>query len=207
MYKIVLFLIVWLFFDGCGSGIVNKNGYLMPPKIDTSSITMNQILKHDKSELSKGIINIDSVIDAKVAKEVNLKLRYLDGKVDNINLYVNTRGGWLKDTFSIIDTMHSISTPVNVYAKGLCQSAGVMILINATGKRYAFKDAKIVPHFNRPSKPTINTQAYFDNQKFENMWRNKTNIPASWYPLTGNRLIRLTPQDAKNNGIIDEVIN
>lgn len=202
---ILIPIIIYLLF-GCSRGYIIENGYKMPAKIDTSDITIGKILKKDKDELSKGIIVIDSVIDARVAKETNLKLKYLDGKVSRIKLIVSTRGGWLKDTFNIIDTINSISTPVDIYAKGLCQSAGVVLLINASGKRYAYSNSTIVAHFNRPINPEPNTQAYFDNIKFTNMWREKTNIPNSWYPLSGNRLIRLTPQEAKKYGIIDEII-
>ncbi len=199
-------IIVYLLI-GCSKGYIIKNGYKMPANIDTSDITIQKILKEDKDELDKGLITIDSVIDARVAKETNLKLKYLDGKVNRIKLIVSTRGGWLKDTFNIIDTINSISTPVDIYAKDLCQSAGVVLLISASGKRYAFNNSTIVPHFNRPLNPKPNTQAYFDNLRFTNIWREKTSIPNNWYPLSGNRLIRLTPKEAKEYRIIDEIIN
>lgn len=194
-----------IFINSC-TGVVDDNGYLMPNKIDTSDITLDKLLKEDK-KLNDGNIYISSIIDARVAKKVNIELKYLNGKVKNINLHIDSRGGWLKDTFDIIDTMHNIATPVNVYVDDLCQSAGVLILISATGTKYAFKDSRIVPHFNRPLNPEVNTQAYFDNIKFESIWRNKTKIPDSWYPLSGNRFINLTPTEALKYGIIDKIVS
>ncbi len=206
MKKIVLFLEILLLFllIGCGqSSYIYKNGYIVEKVGDLSDITIESIKK--SSDIKKGIIVIDGKITARVAKATKLKLQYLNNKSSVINLYLTTEGGWLSDAFKIVDAIKTINTPVNIYVKRYCKSAGVVVLLGATGKRYAYKNSQIILHFNR-NYHSLNPQSQAMTRRFEALYRSKTSIPSSWYPLSGNRIIKLTPQEALKYGIIDEII-
>ncbi len=183
-------------------GVAPKGVYEFEKGINTSDITLSKIAKSSDIQQNKIVLNSD--IDARVAKEVTL-INYLDGRVGEINLYITTRGGWLSDAFLIVDAMRSIKTPVNIYVKDYCVSAGVIVMLGATGKRVALKDSSIILHFNR--NYNSKNQTFLKNTKrFEKMYREKTKIPSSWYPLSGDRIIELTPKEALKFGIVDEVI-
>ncbi len=202
--KVSWFLLILFLLGGCsGTSYVYKNGYRVEKEVDTSDITLNSII--DSSDIKKRIIVIDSQIDSRTVKEVKLKLKYLDGKVNTINLYLTTEGGWLEDAFKIVASMNSINTPVNIYVKDYCKSAGVIVLLGATGKRYAYKDSLIILHFNR-NYNSENSLSQKNTIKFENLYKSRSSIPSSWYPLSGDRVIKLTPHEAKKYGIIDETI-
>ncbi len=203
MYLIKVPLFIALFLIGCGSPYVYKNGYKVEKEVDTSDITIESIQK--SPDIQKKIIVVDSIIDARVAKEIAVKLRYLDGKVKVINLYLTTEGGWLTDAFKVVDSIKSIQTPVNIYVKDYCKSAGVVILLGATGKRFAYKDSFIILHFNR-DYDSNNSLSQINTQRFENIYKTRSNIPLSWYPLSGDRIIKLNALEAKKYSIIDEIL-
>ncbi len=196
----------WLFlvlvFVGC-STVAPKGWYEFEKGINTSDITITKIINSDDIKEKKIVLNSD--IDARVAKEVSLKLNYLDGRVGEINFYITTRGGWLSDAFLIVDAINSIKTPVNVYVKDYCRSAGVIVLLGASGKRVALKKSSIILHFNR-NYNSNNITSLKNTKRFEKIYREKTKIPSSWYPLSGNRIIELNPEEAKKLGIVDEII-
>jgi len=48
-------------------------------------------------------------------------------------------------------------------------------------------------------------QAKIDRERFEHMWRTKTRIPSSWYPLAGDRMPHFSAQVAKDYEIVDEI--
>ncbi|MEH6824981.1 MAG: ATP-dependent Clp protease proteolytic subunit [Motiliproteus sp.] len=152
-------------------------------------------------------ILITSRINELTSKEVISKLIFLNQKdpLAPIELYIRTTGGWLNDAFSIIDIMHSITAPVNVHALGICQSAGTVILIGATGRRIAYPNSNIVPHFNRDEEVEPYSQEKLNRERFERLWRERTTIPEEWYPLIGDRLYNLTANEALEFGIVDDI--
>ncbi len=158
--------------------------------------------------LSQRRILITSRINELTSKEVISKLIFLNQKdpLAPIELYIRTTGGWLNDAFSIVDIMRSISAPVNVHALGICQSAGTVVLIGATGRRIAYPNSNIVPHFNRDEEVEPYSQEKLNRQRFERLWRERTTIPEEWYPLTGDRLYNLTAQQALEFGIVDDIL-
>lgn len=196
-----------LFLAGCSSSMGSKNSSLpddFADKMVNSGVTSWQFTKKDML-LDEGKIVFTSRINELASKEIISKLLYLDGKVGVIDLYLRTTGGWMNDAFSIIDIMRSMRTPVNVHAMGLCESAGAMILLGATGKRYASVNSDIVLHFNRDDDNDIYSVEKINRERFEQLYRTKSRIPSDWYPLTGNRRLHLTAKEALSLGIVDEI--
>ena len=204
----ILILSISLLYMGCSSHSSQAKNSALPD--DFSDNLINSGVKSWSFEkkdmlLDSGKIVFTSRINELASKEIISKLLYLDGKVGVIDLYLRTTGGWMNDAFSIIDIMHSMRTPVNVHAMGLCESAGSMILLGATGKRYAYANSDIVLHFNRDTDNDNYSIEKINRVRFENLYKTRSKLPADWYPLTGDRRLHLNAQEALSLGIIDSV--
>ncbi len=143
------------------------------------------------------------------ARNVVLQLRYLNGKDSRkpIHLYLTTFGGGSDSAFSILDTMQEISAPVSVYALAGAESSGAMILVGATGKRYATSTSVIMIHANsEPAKK--GEEKIYDNldlDRLETLWRSRSHLPKAWFPLTGDKEYYMTAQEALKYGVIDVI--
>lgn len=87
-------------------------------------------------------------VNDKSAKHVIDRLLYFDS-VDNseIQLFINSPGGYVTDGFAIYDTMESLSSPVSTICTGLAASMGSILLSGGTkGRRFIQKHAKVMIH-------------------------------------------------------------
>src|SRR5262249_50146447 len=108
-------------------------------------------------------------LNSRTAKDVSSRLMYLNA-VDSrapIDLYISTQGGWSDNAFTIIDTMRTISAPVNTWAVGGCYSAGALILAAATGKRYATEDAVLMIHTNLDDSDEPDSLQRLSQERYE----------------------------------------
>jgi len=88
-------------------------------------------------------------IDDRSAKHVVERLLYLEmmepGK--EIQLIINSPGGYVTSGFTIYDAMKSISSPISTICTGLAASMGSIILSAGTkGKRYVLPHARVMIH-------------------------------------------------------------
>lgn len=88
-------------------------------------------------------------IDDRSAKHVVERLLYLEmmepGK--EIQLIINSPGGYVTSGFAIYDAMKSISSPISTICTGLAASMGSIILSAGTkGKRYVLPHARVMIH-------------------------------------------------------------
>jgi ATP-dependent Clp protease protease subunit len=99
--------------------------------------------------LKDRIIFLGGGIDDNVANIVIAQLLFLaneDPKKD-IQLYVNSPGGHIKDGLAIIDTMNFIKPDVSTICVGMAASMGAMILSSgAKGKRYSLTNSEVMIH-------------------------------------------------------------
>lgn len=99
--------------------------------------------------LKERIIFLGSGIDENVANVVIAQLLFLaneDSKKD-IQLYINSPGGNIKDGLAIIDTMNFIKPNVSTICMGMAASMGAMILsAGEKGKRFALPNAEVMIH-------------------------------------------------------------
>lgn len=160
----------------------------------------------DKSDplIGERKIVISGKIHEATTKEVVEKLLYMNSidKKLPIDIYLRTKGGWVDDAFSIIDTMSEISAPVNVHAMGTCESAGVLILISATGKRTAAVNSKIAPHFNQLGGKQY-TEASVNRKRFINLYSKKTKVPKKWLDYQTDTYYYLDSKEALKFGLVD----
>jgi len=147
-------------------------------------------------------------VNSRTAKDISARLMYLDaldpGKP--IDLYISTQGGWSDNAFTIIDTMRTISAPVNTWAVGGCYSSGVLILAAATGTRHATEDAVLMIHANLEDSKDPDSSEHLERERYERVYREWARLPADWYPMTGNRERYLSPKQALAFHLVDDIV-
>ena len=91
----------------------------------------NQLLK-DRKIFLWGMVDDDS------AKHVVDRLLYLDSlNHEEIQLYINSPGGYVTSGFSMYDTIKSIKSPVSTICTGLAASMGSILLsVGEKGRRF-----------------------------------------------------------------------
>ena len=79
------------------------------------------------------------------------------GKVDELNVYINSGGGSVTEGFAIYDRLMALDCPVNTIVNGMCGSiATVIFQAGRKGKRMMFENSEFFVHnpFWQPSSPT-----------------------------------------------------
>ena len=89
-----------------------------------------------------GMVNDDS------AKHVIDRLLYLDMIGDEeIQLYINSPGGYVTSGFAIYDTIKSLKSPVSTICSGLAASMGSILLsVGKKGRRFIQPHARVMIH-------------------------------------------------------------
>jgi len=162
------------------------------------------------------IIFLTGPIHEEVASSIVAQLLFLekeDEKADII-MYINSPGGVIYDGFAIMDTMNYIKPDVVTVAVGKSASMGTMILsAGAKGKRFALPNSLI--HIHQPLGG-VEGQASDIEITANEIIRLKTLLTDMLVENTGQKretLVRdmdrdknMTAQDAKEYGIIDQII-
>jgi ATP-dependent Clp protease, protease subunit len=142
-----------------------------------------------------------------------LHLAYADSKRD-IKLYINSPGGSVYDGMAIYDTMQYISPDVQTIGIGLQASMGAFLLSSgAKGKRFLLPHSKVMIH--QPSSDTAGKVTDMEIDLKEGI-AVKEMLAELFAKNTGQKLAKIkndmerdywmTPQEAKEYGLIDEVI-
>lgn len=183
------------------SGIDYLVDELVESGVVTSQLNLNDpILKQRK-------IFITHSINEYISNDVINKLLFLDSQSHiPIDLYICTNGGWGISAFAIIETMKMIASPVNTIAFGMCYSSGVLILVSATGKRFATEKCILMIHCNLDSSKNDYSFEQKYKKLYEGVWKSRTNIPIEWYPMTSDKSYYLNAEEALKFNIIDEII-
>jgi ATP-dependent Clp protease protease subunit len=166
--------------------------------------------------LKDRIIFIGPIIDDISSSLVIAQILFLmsENKNQDINIYLNTPGGSVTAGLAIYDTMQFVPCDIATYCIGQAASMGAVLLAAGTkGKRHALPHSRIMIH--QPWGGTMGTAADIQIQAKE-IKRNRqvlTDILAkhSGQPLDRiskdtDRDFFMTPQQAKEYGLVDEVI-
>ncbi|MGO3237746.1 MAG: ClpP family protease [Psychroflexus halocasei] len=110
------------------------------------SSKVQDLIDHKFLEERKVFLN--GQVDGKSAKHVIDRLLYLDLlDTKDIQLYINSPGGYVTDGFAIYDTIKSLNSDVSTICSGLAASMGsVLLSVGAKGKRYIQPHAKVMIH-------------------------------------------------------------
>lgn len=105
--------------------------------------TIDSKILHERKVFMWGQVDDDS------AKHVIERILYLElvdpGK--EIQLIINSPGGYVTSGFAIYDTMLSVSSPISTICSGLAASMGSILLsAGAKGRRFVLPHAKVMIH-------------------------------------------------------------
>ncbi len=107
-------------------------------------------------------------VDDKSAKYVVERLLYLEMVEPNneIQLIINSPGGYVTSGFAIYDAIQGISSPVSTICSGLAASMGAILLsAGAKGRRFVLPHARVMIH--QPSGGARGTAADIEIQMDE----------------------------------------
>lgn len=153
----------------------------------------------------------DEVANAVVAQLLFLQME--DPKKD-IHLYINSPGGSVTAGMAIYDTMNFMHCDVVTYCVGMAASMGTVLLAaGAKGKRYALPNSRVMIH-QPTGGATGQTSDISIAAKEIIRWRNTINDILSLHTSQevaqiekdSDRDFYMTAEQAKNYGIVDEVI-
>ena len=166
--------------------------------------------------LKDRIVFLGTPIDDAVANLVMAQLLHLESEdpEKDISLYINSPGGDVASGFAIYDTMQFIKPDVATTCMGQAASfAAVLLLAGANGKRYALPHSRVLlhqPHGGAQGQAVdIEIQAKeFTRyrQLLDQIISEHTGQTVEKVHSDTDRDFILTPDAAKDYGIIDEVI-
>lgn len=165
--------------------------------------------------LKDRIVFIGTEINDAVANTVIAQLLFLraeDPKKD-VNIYVNSPGGYITSGLAIYDTMQFMSYEINTYCLGMAASMGALILMAGTkGKRYALPNSRIMIH--QPTGGLMGTSKDIELQAKEllelkricaKIMSEKTGQHVEKIMDDSERDFYMDPLEAIRYGIIDKV--
>ncbi len=162
------------------------------------------------------IIFIGTEIDDYVSNIIQAQLLFLDASdpSKDIQIYFNTPGGSLYGGMGIYDTMQYVSPDISCTCTGMAASLGAVLLAAGTkGKRYALKHSRIMLHqpygvaYGQASDIEINVNHMREMQKdLYEIISLHTGQPIEKIEKDVDRDFWMRPEEAKEYGIIDEVI-
>lgn len=165
--------------------------------------------------LKDRIVFIGTEINDQVANTVIAQLLFLraeDPKKD-VNIYINSPGGYITSGLAIYDTMRFMGYEINTYCLGQAASMGALILAAGTkGKRFALPNSRLMIH--QPSGGVGGTSSDIQLQAQEILQLKKM-CAAILAETTGNSIQKIledserdffmNAEEAKNYGLIDKI--
>ena len=194
---------------------VRASGYLVPTVVE-QTIKGERAFDLYSRLLKENIVFLGTPVDDTIANLTCAQLLYLESENPgkDINLYINSPGGDINALFAIYDTMQYIKPEIATICFGQAASAAAVLLAAGTkGKRLALSHARILLH-----QPYAGARGQASDIEIvaAEIARLKTSLEQVLAFHTGQPIERIasdtdrdfvmTPQEAKDYGIIDEVI-
>ncbi len=166
--------------------------------------------------LKDSIIFIGTPIDDQIANLIVAQLLFLEAEDPerDINLYINSPGGSITAGMAIYDTMQFIKNDVTTICVGQCASMGALLLTaGAAGKRFSLPNARVLIHQPSGGASGQATDVRLMAEEIIRMRTMTSQIIARHSGQTFEQVEKdverdriLTPAQAKEYGLIDEVI-
>ena len=163
------------------------------------------------------IVFMGTPIDDNVASIIIAQLLFLEAEdpSKDVYLYINSPGGSVYAGLAIYDTMQYMNAPVNTMCMGMAASMGAFLLASgATGKRSALPNSRIMIH--QPSGGSQGTAAdieiaakeiLYARERLNQILAHHTGQTVEQIALDVDRDRFLSPQEAKEYGLIDNVVS
>jgi len=166
--------------------------------------------------LKDRIVFIGTAIDDDVANVVTAQLLFLESEdpEKDVSIYINSPGGSVTAGLAIYDTMQYVKAPVSTICLGQAASmAAVLLSSGAKGKRYAVPNARIMIHqlsggfSGQAADIEIQArEALRLKRTLDEILARHTGQPIDKISQNTDRDYFMSPQEAKDYGLIDEVI-
>lgn len=189
---------------------VPKVPYRMPGEPYTQWIDIYNRLYRER------IIFLGRDVDDEIANQIVAVMLYLDSEDPgkDIVLYINSPGGSVTAGLAIYDTMQHIKSDVVTICVGLAASMGSFLLAAGTkGKRLALPHSRIMIH--QPSGGTRGQATDIEieareiiriRRQLNQIYADRTGQPLEKIEKDMDRDYFMSPQEAKEYGLIDRVI-
>ncbi|OGY66938.1 MAG: ATP-dependent Clp endopeptidase, proteolytic subunit ClpP [Candidatus Harrisonbacteria bacterium RIFCSPLOWO2_02_FULL_45_10c] len=191
------------------------NDYLIPTVIEKTQLGERAYDIYSRL-LKERIIFLSGPINDAVANTVVAQLIFLeheDPKKD-IKLYINSPGGSVTAGLAIYDTMQYIKPDVSTICVGIAASMGaVLLLAGKKGKRIALPNSEILLHqvmggvegqaveIEITARHILKTK-----ERLNQLIAKHTGQPFSKIEKDTDRDFHLSPAEAKEYGVVDEII-
>jgi len=191
------------------------NQYLIPTVIEKSSYGERAYDIYSRL-LKERIIFIVGPVNDGMASLVCAQLLFLESEnpKKEISLYINSPGGVVTSGLAMYDTMQYIRPEISTVCIGLAASAGSLILTaGKKGKRFSLPNSNIMIH--QPSGGFQGQAADIEIHARE-ILKTRDRLNRIYVKHTGQELSKIetamdrdrfmTPEEAKDFGLIDEVV-
>ena len=196
---------------------INSSNYLVPSVIEQTSRGERHSDLYSRL-LRENIIFLGTPIDDTISNLICAQMLFLESENPDkdINIYINSPGGDINALFAIYDTMQYIRPEINTICLGQAASAAAVLLAAGTpGKRLALPHSRVLIH--QPQASSGYGQATDIELAAKEILRLKTSLEEVLAEHTGqtpekiaddtDRDFVMTAEEAKEYGIIDEVIS
>ncbi len=165
--------------------------------------------------LNERIIFLGQQVDDDIANKITAQLLLLAADPDkDIYLYINSPGGSVTAGMAIYDTMQFIPNDVVTIGMGMAASMGQFLLTGGTsGKRFALPHTDIMMHQGSAGLGGTVSDIKIQAQYLLRTKKTMTELTAFHSGQSVDTILRdadrdrwFTPEEAKEYGLIDEII-
>ena len=166
--------------------------------------------------LKERIVFLGSPIDDQAANIIIAQLLFLEASEPekDIHIYINSPGGLVSSTIAIYDTIQYLKSDVATTCLGMAASGAALILAAGTkGKRFSLPNSRIMLHQplggaqGQVSDIEIQTKELLRiKAKLNEILAHHTNQPLARIEKDTDRDFYMTGEEAKEYGVVDEVI-
>ena len=195
--------------------IKSQNGYLNPYILEERQLNVTQLDVFSRLMMDR-IIFLGTQIDDYTANTLQAQLLYLDS-VDpgkDISIYINSPGGSVYAGLGIYDTMQYISSDVATICTGMAASMAAVLLVSGTaGKRFALRHSRVMIHQPMGGAQGQASDIEITAREILKLKKELYQIIADHSGQSLEKVERdsdrdywMTAEEAKNYGMIDEVL-
>jgi ATP-dependent Clp protease protease subunit len=166
--------------------------------------------------LKERIIFIGSSINDEIANLVIAQMLYLEAEDPDkdINLYINSPGGWVPAGLAIYDTIQYIKPKISTLCLGQAASmAALLLAAGDSGKRFSLPHSRIMIHQpyggfqGQASDIAIQAKEILRmREDINNIFVKHTGQPLAKIQTDTDRDFYMTSEEAVNYGLIDTIV-
>lgn len=202
-------------FDKYSKVSSTKSAYINPTIVEERRLNVAQMDVFSRLMMDR-IIFLGTAIDDDVANIIQAQLLFLESvdSTSDIQIYLNTPGGYVNAGLGIYDTMQYIKPDVATICTGLAASMGsVLLCAGQKGKRTALEHSKVMIHQplggaqGQASDIEIAAREILKTkEELYSIIAKHTSKSIKKIEKDGDRDYWLTAKEALDYGIIDEIL-